>query len=474
MKRVKRPLPSPPASTRHDAAHHMSMSFDQMSRDMQGQIESWVVKTASMWHAMAHREAAWADMQARAADTIARAANVVVLNVGGVRFATAKTTLLRFDGSLFHSLLGSTWSDAGNKELFLDLHGPTFDRIVGYLRSGRLCLDNLNAWERSQVLFSVDYLNLPQCAADHQPVDDSNSIAPPFEHVATGGAWPDGPEFGGRNPWAGATHESHEPPPPVRGPSSPTFSTVLLGDTDLRSTAPKPGLGRPVSLAADSGDHRRESTPTPPTSPTFSLVSFGDASTDMDCGSLSSPSSGQTLTPPASSIHPVADNMIPSSPPTSWLEGGATMPWTWDVELCASDIAVSRDRRIVYVCGRNLLRSVLGDTPVVMFRVRLDDISGETYVGMAPKVGFVPKHANQGYYLGLKNGWLCETAGFYVKAYYGGRFVDGDVLTVQRWRRHIRFARNGVDLGIAFQVDPTLELYPVAAMKRRAKVSIVD
>ncbi|RHY25958.1 hypothetical protein DYB32_010133, partial [Aphanomyces invadans] len=42
----------------------------------------------------------------------------------------------------------------------LDLHGPTFARVLDYLRTGTLSVDGLNPWECRQLQSSMEYLQL--------------------------------------------------------------------------------------------------------------------------------------------------------------------------------------------------------------------------------------------------------------------------------------------------------------------------
>ena len=62
----------------------------------------------------------------------------VVLNVGGTRFESSRSTLERAS-SYFRSLL-TRWDDNGDEELFLDCDANAFEILLSYMRIGALTL----------------------------------------------------------------------------------------------------------------------------------------------------------------------------------------------------------------------------------------------------------------------------------------------------------------------------------------------
>ncbi|KAG9400118.1 hypothetical protein AC1031_011028 [Aphanomyces cochlioides] len=111
---------------------------------------------------MEQKMAQWNGMENRIQENIANTPNIITLDVGGTIFKTSKETLLRFEGSYFHALLGSgQWKpDTPNAAYFLDLDASLFRRIMLYLRTGELSFNGLCGWECKELKSIVEYLNL--------------------------------------------------------------------------------------------------------------------------------------------------------------------------------------------------------------------------------------------------------------------------------------------------------------------------
>ncbi|KAF0718632.1 Aste57867_1567 [Aphanomyces stellatus] len=104
--------------------------------------------------------------------TPTRCANLVpkliILNVSGVRFTVQKETLLRVEGSYFHSMLDEP--SPRSKTYYLDLHAPTFDRVIIFLRTGKLSFGGLPPYQADELRRSFESLNLPL------PIPDVDAI----------------------------------------------------------------------------------------------------------------------------------------------------------------------------------------------------------------------------------------------------------------------------------------------------------
>ncbi|CAK4709937.1 hypothetical protein LEN26_000579 [Aphanomyces euteiches] len=86
------------------------------------------------------------------------ATEMVTLNVGGQRFQTAASNLLRHPMSYFTYMLQEPPSD---NEYFIDADPIHFDRIMVHLRTGDpLSYDGLSLWETLQLRKTVRYLGL--------------------------------------------------------------------------------------------------------------------------------------------------------------------------------------------------------------------------------------------------------------------------------------------------------------------------
>ncbi|KAF0701334.1 Aste57867_8185 [Aphanomyces stellatus] len=73
------------------------------------------------------------------------AAYLVILNVRGEHFEVPRDTLLQQKDSYFHAMLElGRWNPDAGDAYCLDLHVPTFDRIVLFLQSRELSMEGLD------------------------------------------------------------------------------------------------------------------------------------------------------------------------------------------------------------------------------------------------------------------------------------------------------------------------------------------
>ncbi|KAF0695571.1 Aste57867_13611 [Aphanomyces stellatus] len=145
-------------------AASISEATEAMKIKMEQSVATLIQATAQMETQAKEAEtkqAEWQDLVTRVRATLANAPHLITLDVSGTTFRASKETLLAVDGSYFHAMLGSGhWKpDAGNA-YFLDLHGPTFDRVLIFLKTGKLWLDGLNKCDKAQLLASMEYLKL--------------------------------------------------------------------------------------------------------------------------------------------------------------------------------------------------------------------------------------------------------------------------------------------------------------------------
>jgi BTB/POZ domain/WD domain, G-beta repeat len=87
---------------------------------------------------------------------------VMKLNVRGQVFDTTKDILVNFDGTYFTRLLSSPFfelDEAG--EFFIDRNSHCFDRIVEYMRTGELCTEGLNSYDKGCLYDNLIYLKIP-------------------------------------------------------------------------------------------------------------------------------------------------------------------------------------------------------------------------------------------------------------------------------------------------------------------------
>jgi hypothetical protein len=121
---------------------------------------------------LADKEARWHKLDALMEENIAKAKHKIKLDVGGKCFATSKTSLLRFEGSFFWTMLaGGRW--APNEEdgaYFIDRNPKHFDRILDYHRTGEFDVEGLDNAAHQQLERDFDFFQLPPPPNWPQPI----------------------------------------------------------------------------------------------------------------------------------------------------------------------------------------------------------------------------------------------------------------------------------------------------------------
>lgn len=91
------------------------------------------------------------------------------LNVGGTLFHTTKTTLTSVPDSFFYAMLGGNWLPDPDGEYFIDRDAVHFPRILSYLRTGNLYLDDLSVVGRQELMTELDFYQLGVSVTHPQP-----------------------------------------------------------------------------------------------------------------------------------------------------------------------------------------------------------------------------------------------------------------------------------------------------------------
>ncbi|KAG9406361.1 hypothetical protein AC1031_002681 [Aphanomyces cochlioides] len=130
--------------------------------------------TSAQIQALETKLATWEALERRVQENIEAAPSVITLDVGGTLFKTSKATLLNVEDSYFHAMLGSGlwYPDGPNNTYFLDLDPITFHHVMAYLRTGTFIADDLSEWEKMQLQYSLDYLNISIPTAE--PIEDKH------------------------------------------------------------------------------------------------------------------------------------------------------------------------------------------------------------------------------------------------------------------------------------------------------------
>ncbi|KAF0686265.1 Aste57867_21871 [Aphanomyces stellatus] len=425
------------------------------SSDMQRQVLEWEEK-----------EARWNALNARIDATVKAMPEIISLDVGGTPFKAAKSTLLRVEGSYFDALLGfgEFKPDAPGNAYFLDLHAPTFDRVLAFLKTGDLSLDDLSPWEARQLRASFDFLkiSIPHQESPRQPPEKtlpwvwdsaacSKSLVLSADHrmllCPTASVTPssvlgtvstvvfrvrlvDFLHFDAPKP--------NSPPTTTPPPAGFSFTSTKTPSSAAGGSVPppqpsKPGFGVPNPAAGGSGAPPNRSNASPFGVPT---PGFGQGF------GFSSPT---LATPGFGSANPPAAAAPPAKPQAN-SSGGFTF-------------------------GK-------ADTSVLR--------GNGTYIGFAPRVSgfqvnpklevFNPDDPPKGYYLKLATGEVGTKVNQCTTPYHTGGFRRGDMLTVRMVDGGIHFEQNGVDLGKAFEgVTPKEgDLFPIVASFFNATICIEE
>lgn len=136
------------------------------------------------------RERMWARTCAEVEKNIEAAKTRIELNIGGKIFATTKATLMRWESTYFHAMLGScAWEPChGESCYFIDRSPSHFERIMEALRSGEsVDAEGLTERQAARLAEECDYFQLPRftlaaprwdpchCSADLTLSDDSRA-----------------------------------------------------------------------------------------------------------------------------------------------------------------------------------------------------------------------------------------------------------------------------------------------------------
>jgi hypothetical protein len=121
---------------------------------------------------LADKEARWHKLDALMEENIAKAKHKIKLDVGGKCFATSKTSLLRFEGSFFWTMLANgRWApDEEDGAYFIDRNPKHFDRILDYHRTGEFNVDGLDDAACQQLEKDLDFFQLPPPPGWPQPL----------------------------------------------------------------------------------------------------------------------------------------------------------------------------------------------------------------------------------------------------------------------------------------------------------------
>lgn len=93
--------------------------------------------------------------------------DIVNLNVGGVNYSVARSTILKFEETMLAKLVSDKWSK-GHDAIFIDRDGERFKYILDWYRNDKIIVPR---WLLETVRSDVEYFGLPEDA-----IEQSNSL----------------------------------------------------------------------------------------------------------------------------------------------------------------------------------------------------------------------------------------------------------------------------------------------------------
>jgi hypothetical protein len=136
-------------------AHLAKQSFTELFNEVSARIQI-----------LEEKEQRWVEIEKQMQANIDAADKKIVLDIGGKRFATSKSTLLSHKGSFFESMLAySDWKPDENGAYFIDRNPKLFPIILDFLRMGKISLKGYaydTVLEDLQTEFNFYQIALPE------------------------------------------------------------------------------------------------------------------------------------------------------------------------------------------------------------------------------------------------------------------------------------------------------------------------
>eukprot|EP01118_Nematostelium_gracile_P010360 TRINITY_DN3559_c1_g1_i9.p1 TRINITY_DN3559_c1_g1~~TRINITY_DN3559_c1_g1_i9.p1 ORF type:complete len:317 (-),score=66.85 TRINITY_DN3559_c1_g1_i9:54-1004(-) len=102
------------------------------------------------------------NLQKHIEEAFKKTKNQINLNVGGQRFSTSKSTLTSIEDTYFYAMLSSDqWKPNDDGEYFVDRNPKHFQRIIDYVKDGKLMFSGLDNQEKREIKKELDYYQIP-------------------------------------------------------------------------------------------------------------------------------------------------------------------------------------------------------------------------------------------------------------------------------------------------------------------------
>jgi len=107
------------------------------------------------------KEEAWLSLEKKVEDNCGKAKQKIKLDVGGKIFSVSKESLLRVPNTYFHALLGSgKWQPDSDGAYFVDRSPKFFDRILNFMRNGKMDYYGLDDHSLEKLQDDCDYYQI--------------------------------------------------------------------------------------------------------------------------------------------------------------------------------------------------------------------------------------------------------------------------------------------------------------------------
>eukprot|EP01118_Nematostelium_gracile_P010356 TRINITY_DN3559_c1_g1_i11.p1 TRINITY_DN3559_c1_g1~~TRINITY_DN3559_c1_g1_i11.p1 ORF type:complete len:257 (-),score=51.53 TRINITY_DN3559_c1_g1_i11:175-945(-) len=138
----------PPFSKRLEECFSL---FKSLHKEIEERIEVLELKEE-------HQE----NLQKQVEEAFGKTKSQINLNVGGQRFSTSRSTLTSIEDTYFYAMLSSDqWKPNEYGEYFVDRSPKYFQRIIDYMKNGKLILNGLDDHEKKEMKKELDYYQIP-------------------------------------------------------------------------------------------------------------------------------------------------------------------------------------------------------------------------------------------------------------------------------------------------------------------------
>jgi hypothetical protein len=129
---------------------------------LKNKLESFEKEYEEKLETVKQTEAKYVKIENKLEDFISEKDNTITLNIGGKKFLTKMSTLLKRKESLFHQLLNSYVSNNEEipNEFFFDRSFKNFDTILDYIRTGQLNMKLFKNYEKQDIEEELEYYGL--------------------------------------------------------------------------------------------------------------------------------------------------------------------------------------------------------------------------------------------------------------------------------------------------------------------------